>query len=201
MQDKAGGRTGNLRDDCVTEARAIIAEHGLERLSLREVARRLGVSHGAPYRHYPSRDHLLAEVIRRAFDDFAAHLDARHRSDNPDLDMRAMGEAYLRYALEQPLEYRLMFATPIPDAALHPAVMESAHHAFNLLRSALRRRQGEIPDEAAVDRDALFVWSSLHGLAGALRSDVTQRLDLACALPDEAITHVLNRIGRSLDQA
>ena len=56
-----------LRDACIVAAQEIIAERGLENLSLREVARKLGVSHQAPYKHYPSRDHLLAEVMRRCF--------------------------------------------------------------------------------------------------------------------------------------
>jgi AcrR family transcriptional regulator len=155
-------------------------------------------SHGAPYRHYPSRDHLQAEIIRRAYDCFAMHLDARPASEDPVADMRAMGVAYLAYALEHPLEYRLMFETPMPDPALHPAVMHSAHQAFNLLRQALHRRQGEDADAAAIDRDALFVWSTLHVLAGILRSDVTARLDLACALPEGAVAHVLKRIGSAL---
>ena len=56
-----------LKEACLRAAREAIAEQGVEQLSLREVARRLGVSHQAPYRHFPSRDHLLAEVMRRCF--------------------------------------------------------------------------------------------------------------------------------------
>ena len=69
-----------LKEACVRAAREVIAEHGVEQLSLREVARKLGVSHQAPYRHYPSRDHLLAEVMRRCFESFARSLDERQRS-------------------------------------------------------------------------------------------------------------------------
>jgi AcrR family transcriptional regulator len=62
----------DLRDACIVAAQEVIAERGVENLSLRDVARKLGVSHQAPYRHYPSRDHLLAEVMRRCFQRFAA---------------------------------------------------------------------------------------------------------------------------------
>jgi AcrR family transcriptional regulator len=67
---------------------AIIDSAGLEQLSLREVARRLYVSHQAPYRHFASRDHLLAEIVARAFEAFAQHLDGHpHCLDaNADLD-------------------------------------------------------------------------------------------------------------------
>jgi AcrR family transcriptional regulator len=98
-----------LRDACIVAAQEVIAERGIENLSLRDVARKLGVSHQAPYKHYPSRDHLLAEVMRRCFQRFAAHLDARQRFDDPAQDLESLGVQYLSYAQEHPLEYRLMF--------------------------------------------------------------------------------------------
>ncbi len=53
----------DLKEACVVAAQEVIAERGVENLSLREVSRKLGVSHQAPYKHYPSRDHLLAEPV------------------------------------------------------------------------------------------------------------------------------------------
>ncbi len=105
--------TLDVREACIDEALVIIEAEGIEALSLREVARRLGVSHQAPYKHYPSRDHLLAEVVRRAFAAFADHLDARPRKADPFADLHAMGQAYLDYALRHPLQYRLIFGTPL----------------------------------------------------------------------------------------
>lgn len=198
MAKPAKRRSGNLRDDCVVEALAIIEEHGLDQLSLREVARRLGVSHGAPYKHYPSRNHLLAEVVRRAFDEFAAHLDALPQTDDPDRDMAAMGEAYVGYAMSRALQYRLMFATSLPDPTAHPDMLVSARHAFDMLRAALSRRRGGTPDPKKTDLDALFVWSLLHGFASILRSDVTSELKLASGSQEDAMAHMLERIGSAL---
>jgi AcrR family transcriptional regulator len=56
----SSNRTGDLREACVKQALEIIAKGGIDSLSLRDVARRLGVSHQAPYKHFPSRDHILA---------------------------------------------------------------------------------------------------------------------------------------------
>lgn len=135
--------TLDVREACVLAARAAIAEHGVENLSLRDVARRLGVSHQAPYKHYANRHVLLAEVMRRSFEHFAKHLDSRERSEPAHEDMSSMGHAYLKYARENPLEYRLMFGTPWPASAEHPQLVRDAQHAFDLLKVALTRTHGE----------------------------------------------------------
>lgn len=188
-----------LKEACVRAARDVIAEHGIERLSLREVARKLGVSHQAPYKHYASRDHLLAEVMRRCFADFAAQLDARERFDDPRADLASMGTQYLRFAAEHPLEYRLMFGTPWPTPAEHPALVADATHAFDLLRGALQRVHGRgARQRATIDLDALFVWSSMHGLAGMLQSNVMPWLDLAPKVEAGATEHVMKRVEAAL---
>jgi len=188
----------SLRDACVDVAREVIAREGIENLSLRDVARRLGVSHQAPYRHYPSRDHLLAEVMRRCYEQFSHHLDARQRDPDPHLELHALGEQYLSFALSKPLEYRLMFNTPWPQAAEHPALIRDANHAFDILRHVLAKvHQVSLPN-AAVDLDALFVWSTMHGLAGILGANCTHHLALEPAVQQNAVGHVMSLIGRGL---
>lgn len=186
-----------LREACVKEALHVIGESGVESLSLREVARRLGVSHQAPYKHFASRDHILAEVVRRAFADFASYLEARPRSEDPDEDLAAMGRAYLAYALENPLHYTLMFETRKPDPSSHPAMMSQAKHAFALLVNGLRR----LPFRGAADPaelDALFIWSSLHGLASILKGQLLETLEMPPAMVEQAAPFMLGRIGRAL---
>ena len=119
-------KTGDLREACVKEALAIIAKGGIDSLSLRDVARRLGVSHQAPYKHFPSREHILAEVVGRAYASFAAHLDKRLHSEDPYVDLGNLGRSYLDYARKHPLHYQLMFGTPLPDPAEHPEMMAKA---------------------------------------------------------------------------
>lgn len=191
-------RSGNLADQCVAEAMFIIGEQGVDKLSLREVARRLGVSHGAPYKHFPSRDHLLAEIVRRSFDDFARHLDARPDSGDVDADMAAMGTAYIDYALAFPLQYRLMFSTTLPNAVEHPEMKASANHSFDLLIKVLRRKHGNTTPNEVIEQDALFVWGTLHGLAGILKSEVLGDLSLSDSSREGAVHHVLGRIGAAV---
>lgn len=191
----------DLREACLDEALAIIEQEGVERLSLRDVARRLGVSHQAPYRHFPSRDHLLAEIVARAFDGFAKHLDAHVKSDHAERDMGAMGAAYLSFAAKHPLQYRLMFATPLPNAQEHPEMMAKARHAFDLLLAALRRKaiaRGRSVSESAIILDALFIWSGLHGLATLRNSSIFDTLGLSAGVTMESGAHLLARFGDAL---
>jgi AcrR family transcriptional regulator len=190
---------GDLREACVREAFFIVGESGLEALSLREVARRLHVSHQAPYKHFASRDHLLAELVGRAFDDFAAHLDARTKSDDPALDFLHMGQAYLAYASSHPLHYRLMFGARLPDPAAHPDMMRRARHAFTMLRDGIAGLPNRAAD-APADLDALFAWSAVHGLAGLLETHALPASGMAATLLADAGAYTLLQIGRALGQ-
>ncbi|MGK7867615.1 TetR/AcrR family transcriptional regulator [Falsiroseomonas sp. E2-1-a20] len=194
----------DLREACVDEALAIIDSHGIEALSLREVARRLGVSHQAPYKHYPSRDHLLAEVVRRAFVAFADHLDARPRGADAFADLHAMGHAYLDYATRHPLQYRLIFGTPLPDADAHPDMMTRGRYAFALLEQAIAALDQARPATArgADPRlDALHVWSLLHGLASIGQASALRSLSLPKTVMTAMHEHAMARMDAGLRAA
>lgn len=188
----------NLRDACVDAAREVIAQEGIEHLSLRDVARRLGVSHQAPYRHFPTREHLLAEVMRRCYAQFAEHLQDRPSPSDPHADLHAVGERYLDFALSNPLEYRLMFCTPWPQAAEQAELIADANQAFDTLRRVMARVHGVKSPTQAVDLDALFVWSTMHGLAGILSANCTSHLTLSPTVHKKAVAHVMGLIGRGL---
>jgi len=189
----------SLKEACVQAAREVIAEHGVENLSMRDVARKLDISHQAPYRHFESRDHLLAEIMRRCFADFAQHLEDRPRTGDHAVDLESMGHAYLSYARNKPLEYRLMFGTPWPEPAQHPALVQHAVRAFNLLRDSLRAMQGDqLEEHAQADRQAMFIWSTLHGMASITQANVMQHLNLAPGVEHALPADMLARIGLGL---
>jgi AcrR family transcriptional regulator len=187
----------DLREACVAEALRIIEESGIEGLSIREVARRLSVSHQAPYKHFPSSDHLLAEVVRRTYIDFAQHLQSRPRSTDPGDDMASLGWAYFQFAQQYPLRYRLIFGTPLPDPSAHPEMMEEARAAFQILLSSLERVPSAVPREKP-QLDALFVWATVHGLSTILQSRALAEVGVESVLLQEAFAHTLFRIGRAL---
>ena len=195
-------RPSDLREACLLEAIAIIETAGVERLSLREVSRRLGISHQAPYKHFASRDHLLAEIVARTFDGFSAHLESRPRHADPFDDMETLGIACFTYAEENPLQYRLMFETPLPDPGEHPAMKAAAQRAFGLLVTAIEQLPLDGPRarrDAPVDLDALFVWSAIHGLVSILNSPAIQTLDFPAETFRAAVPHTLACIGRAIE--
>lgn len=193
-------KPSDLKEACINAAREVIAEEGVESLSMRDVSRKLGVSHQAPYRHFPSRDHLLAEIMRRCFAEFAHFLDGKDVPGIEAAGFAGMGERYITYAQNKPLEYRLMFGTPWPEAAQHPELIEHAKHAFDLLRQNLRRKHGDEPAcHAQADLDALFIWSALHGMASIRQADVMRHLDLVPGVDQDFARNTLNRIGHAMD--
>src|ERR1700674_5400381 len=99
---------GDLPAALLRAAGKTLEKHGPAGLSLRAAARRAGVSHNAPYRHFPGREALLAALAAEGF----AMLAERLRGQPG----RAMGEAYVRFALEHPQRFRLMFGGVLPIA-------------------------------------------------------------------------------------
>ncbi|MBY0405873.1 MAG: TetR/AcrR family transcriptional regulator [Cyanobacteria bacterium] len=192
----------DLPTACVEEALEMVRKSGIDALSLRALARRLGVSHQAPYKHFPSRDHLLAALVKKAFDSFACHLDSSPPQESPSKDFSAMGLAYLSYAREYPLYYQLMFGTVLPDPALHPGMMQSAQHAFSLLKNCIEKMQVlPVPGNQNSDSEieALFVWSTMHGLASILQTRAVETLAFSEEQLNRSVENTLKRLGIALN--
>jgi AcrR family transcriptional regulator len=181
-------KSRDLREECIEAAFALVEEQGAEKLSIREVARRVGVSHQAPYKHFASAEHLLAELVRRTYLEFAGHLEARPQTGAHAEDMRSLGVAYVAYARKYPMRYRLMFGTVLPNPQAHPETMAAARRAFGIL---LRFVGGD-------SMDALFVWAAVHGLATIQETSVMEQLGMKAKERTQALPHVLRRIGAAM---
>ena len=142
---------GDLPAALVLAAGQILGKQGLEAVTLRAVARKAGVSHGAPYRHFPSLDHLLAAVAEQGFRELGNALRGRSAAE--------MGEAYVRFGLEQPARFRLMFGGLV-GVARHPGLRDASQAVYGALVEALKTR-GEI---AEPEKAAAAAWALVHGL-------------------------------------
>ena len=138
---------GDLRQTVLQEASNILEKEGLGALSLREVARRAGVSHNAPYRHFPDRDSLLAALVEEGFQMFADELARRPR--------REMGEAYVEFALSHPQRFRLMFGGTVK-------LEKRDRRAYEALLGSFSELGEDAPYAAAA------AWGLVHGLAHLL---------------------------------
>jgi AcrR family transcriptional regulator len=158
---------GNLRQDLVTAAVQLITRKGPEALTLRAVARRLGVSQTAPYRHFPSKEALLAAVAADGFSALLAATRAEIDAAGPDVIERyqAMGVAYVRFALACPAHFQVMYG-PRPPEFMVGAVAEAGRAAFQLLCDIIVACQqaGRAPPGDPT-RIAVEAWSLVHGLA------------------------------------
>ncbi|MFE5029963.1 TetR/AcrR family transcriptional regulator [Streptomyces sp. NPDC056656] len=150
---------GDLRAACLRAARELLEESGSAGLSLRAVARRAGVSAAAPYRHYADRDALVSAVAAEGYRELAAHLAAAHPSPTTPDELSAVAVAYVRFALDRPAMFRVMFAEPCdPDNEERVAATATiSEYVRDMVRSAF----------PSADPEALSttVWALVHGLA------------------------------------
>ena len=155
---------GDLRRALVTGAGDILEADGMDALSLRSVAARAGVSHNAPYRHFPDRAALLSATAALGFDDLADRLATAGEAGDPDQAMSATGLAYVRFALARPQMYRLMFSGDLLKGASDPEYVRASTRAFDLLRTAVERLL-PAAGQAGSGAVASILWAEHHGLA------------------------------------
>jgi len=164
---------GNLASALVEAALALLGETQDWDFSLREVARRAGVSHNAPYKHFPEKRDLLAAVAARGFEALAAHaLSALEGLTDARARLIACGRAFVARGIANPALYRLMFGAVLtsPEAG-RPAIEKAAAAKARGVLDAIVAdavRSGAFPSSMANPRQAaaasLALWSILHGL-------------------------------------
>lgn len=168
MTDKAAYHHGDLRAALLSSALSLMEESGVEQLSLRAVARRAGVSRGAPYHHFKNKEAMVAAVAAHGFEQVVHGMQAVDCAD-PQEALRRCGRAYLAFALENPTLYRLMFSEKAGERKAHPELKAQATCAFELLVQRLLAWRGT---SATVDEEvlgwAMAVWGSVHGMASLL---------------------------------
>jgi AcrR family transcriptional regulator len=173
---------GDLRRALLDEALALAAERGPSALNLREAARRAGVTEAAPYRHFRSKEALVAALAEEGFAALLERVRAalRRAPAAPAARLSALGVAYLRFALERPAHFRVMFGRDLARSHGFRGVGQLAQACFAELMGEVSRAQrsgriaGRDPRPAA-----LALWSALHGLASLQADGLLERQGLA----------------------
>ena len=184
----ASGRRGgrDLRSELLRTSRELLDEAGPSALSMREVARRAGCTHQAPYHYFANREAILAALVHEGFDELADRLASAHEGlESTDLRaiLTASGNAYVEFALRHPGVFRVMFRPDVCDPERFPEVVQAGGRARGELARLVKVVLG---DDAPLEVEVLF-WSGVHGLASLLLdgplagefTSVEERIDFA----------------------
>jgi AcrR family transcriptional regulator len=182
------------RTRILASARALYLEGGMEAVTMRSVADRVGVTATALYRHFDNKEDLLGELIGQAFETFGSYLHRALSGRTPLERFRLSSEAYLDFALEQREIYRTIFMSAVPERkeVLPPEKLRcDPRSTFQFLIDRLREciDSGDLrPDDP--EQVALSVWAHVHGL-------VSLQICGAMGQPDEVFREMYRR---SLDR-
>ena len=164
---------GDLHQEILCAACELLEEHNIASLSLRQVAKKVGVSHTAPYRHFKDKEGLLAGIAGVGFKQLtqplatavAAHI------DNPAAQLQELAHAYVNMALRHPQCTQLMFSGILPCDDTYPELKASGDIAFDGLKSIIEEGQSSGAFvKGEVEALALSAWATIHGLASLIIS-------------------------------
>ena len=182
---------GNLRAALLAQADQTLRDHGLDGLSLRELARQIGVSHGAPRRHFADRQALLDALAESGFARLGAELRAAAESAGEDYEarLRATSLAYVRFAISDAALLELMFAGKHREqtGALHQA----ADRAFSIILELIDEGQtNHALEPGEPQRIGLLLFATMQGIAALVTAGMVA--------PDQIDSLVADAIGRFL---
>ena len=193
---------GHLKVALIEAAEQVVLEHGVGALALRDLARSIGVSPSAVYRHFPSREHLVSAVAQRAREELARSLLAARdtvantgtKASRSTRRLSAIGHAYVRFAVENPRAFEAAF-TPcdVPPVDEHPNAWEVLVEAVDEMAATgvmPKSRRNEAP---------LIAWAAVHGLSTIITaSSRPSQPGLHQSTADHMIDTVVDGIIRAL---
>jgi AcrR family transcriptional regulator len=185
---------GSLRAALLTAAERTLRERGVDQLSLRELARQIGVSHGAPRRHFADRQALLDALAEAGFTRLGAELRAAvgDAGDSFSARLQAAAAAYVRFATDDAALLELMFAGKHREEAR--TLREASERAFSVMLGLIEQGQAEsVIEPGDPERVGLLLFATTHGIAA---------LDTAGLVPagrlDELVADAVDRFLRGM---
>jgi|SRR5579863_6250555 len=166
MRPKPRYHHTNLKQSLLDAAVDLLSEAGPQGFTLREVARRAGVSHNAPYRHFKDKDDLVGAVAAEGFDRLTEAMKEAMKEGNSGVErLRLAGRGYVEFAIRRPQHLLAMFDAPAGDC-LRPEYTAAGQRAFQVLLDAI----SDVQAEGGLPRGdphgfAVAAWAAVHGLA------------------------------------
>jgi AcrR family transcriptional regulator len=185
---------GDLRRALLDAALALVTEHGPSGITLREAARRAGVTHAAPYRHFADKEALLAALAEEGFMRLRAEVEEAIQASIGIARLEQIGVAYIRFARTNPSQFRVMFGAEVGDKRRYPSLLTADQAVFDLVTQAICAAQeaGELPGGNPA-RMGLVSWSMLHGVASLIVDGQMER----AGVRDDAIEDFARRVART----
>ena len=158
---------GDLKNALIQAGVEILAKEGVSGLSLRKVAQHAGVSHSAPYAHFPDKQSLIAAISTEGFNQLYAELEAAVSpySKNPKKQLIEGARAYVRFAEKHTDTFKIMFSGVLEKEKDYPSFVEISSKTFKLVVEVVQACQSAaILPAAPADLMAVSVWGQLHGI-------------------------------------
>ena len=177
---------GNLRDEILRAAYNFVLENGYSTMSLRGIAEQCNVSATAIYRHYETKEHLLADVVVKGFIEFNMSVEGK---EEHDIFQRC--ENYLAFAFDNYNIYDLLFSQSVVEFLKFPQILEVADRAFESLLESVKEHDKSLNDISASNK-AIHIWSFLHGM-----SSISKKMDVAFNLPQSEMPIPVRSVKRA----
>lgn len=158
---------GDLKNALIQAGIAILSKEGLSGLSLRKVAQRAGVSHSAPYSHFPDKQSLIAAISTEGFHQLYSELNAAIApyADDPKRQLLEGTRAYARFAMKHTDAFKIMFSGVLEKEKEYPAFVEISHKTFERVVDIVRACQDAgILRSTSPELMAVAVWGQVHGI-------------------------------------
>lgn len=158
---------GDLKNALIQAGVDILSKEGIDGLTLRKVAQRAGVSHNAPYSHFPDKQSLIAAISTEGFHQLYAALDAAISANpkNPKRQLQLGALAYVKFALNNTDNFKIMFSGVLEKEKEYPAFVEISQKTFQRVVDVVRNCQkAGLLSSASPELTAVVVWGQVHGV-------------------------------------
>lgn len=166
--DKKSYHHGDLRNTLIRAGVELIAESGASGLDLRKVARKAGVSHAAPYRHFADKQTLIAAICEEGFNQLWHEMDQAvlTADSSPHEQLRSMGHAYVQFALKNSWLVREMFSGLTIEREAYPTLYQVSKKLFGLIENVVITGQSMSKIKVGSSEElTCVIWSMMHGTA------------------------------------
>ena len=162
---------GDLKNALIQAGVEILSKEGVGGLSLRKVAQRAGVSHNAPYSHFPDKQSLIAAISTEGFKQLYHELDAAISSypDDPKRQLQEGAWAYVQFAMNNTDTFKIMFSGVLEKEKEYPALVQISHKTFDkVVDLVCACQEAKLLRSASPELSAVAVWGQIHGIVSLM---------------------------------